>query len=48
MEKSRGADAQVEAFSQGPQPAARHGEPAQAFPADAAAADGRPRLDGGI
>jgi hypothetical protein len=31
-----------------PQPAARHGEPAQVFPANAAAADGRPRLDGVI
>jgi hypothetical protein len=31
-----------------PQPAARHGEPAQVFPADAAPADRRPRLDGVI
>jgi hypothetical protein len=31
-----------------PQPAARHGEPAQGLPADAAPPDGRPRLDGVI
>jgi len=31
-----------------PQPAARHGEPAEAFPANAAAANGRPRMDGAI
>jgi hypothetical protein len=31
-----------------PQPVARHGQPAQGFPANAAAADGRPRLDGVI
>jgi hypothetical protein len=31
-----------------PQPAARHSEPAQVFPANAAATDGRPRLDGVI
>jgi hypothetical protein len=31
-----------------PQPAARHGEPARIFPANAAAADGRPGLDGVI
>ncbi len=31
-----------------PQPAARHGEPAQVFPANAAAADGRPRMDGAM
>jgi hypothetical protein len=31
-----------------PQPAARHSEPAQVFPANAAADDGRPRLDGVI
>jgi hypothetical protein len=31
-----------------PQPAARHGEPARVFPANAAAADGRPRIDGVI
>src|ERR1035437_10871960 len=31
-----------------PQPAARQGEPAEAFPANAAAADGRPRVDGVI
>jgi hypothetical protein len=31
-----------------PQPAARRGEPAQVFPANAAAPDGRPRLDGVI
>ena len=28
-----------------PQPAARHGEPTHVFPANAAAADGRPRMD---
>jgi hypothetical protein len=48
MEKSWGAEDQVDAFSQGPQPAARHGEPAQVFPANTAAPDGRPRMDGGI
>jgi hypothetical protein len=31
-----------------PQPTARHGEPAQVFPANAAPADGRPRVDGVI
>jgi hypothetical protein len=31
-----------------PQPAARHSEPAQVFPANAAATDGRPRMDGVI
>jgi len=31
-----------------PQPAARHGEPAQVFPANASAPDGRPRMDGVI
>jgi hypothetical protein len=31
-----------------PQPAARHGEPAQVFPANAAPADGRRRVDGVI
>ena len=31
-----------------PQPAARRGEPAQVFPAHAAPADGRPRMDGVI
>ena len=31
-----------------PQPAARHGEPAQVFAATAAAPDGRPRMDGVI
>src|ERR1019366_6908942 len=29
-----------------PQPAARHGEPAQVLPANTAPPDGRPRLDG--
>jgi hypothetical protein len=29
-----------------PQPAARHGEPAQVSPANVAAPDGRPRIDG--
>jgi hypothetical protein len=29
-------------------PAARHGEPAQVFPANTAAPDGRPRTDGVI
>jgi hypothetical protein len=42
-----GADDQVEQMSE-PSTAARHGEPAQVFPADGAAADGRPRLDGAI
>jgi hypothetical protein len=31
-----------------PQPAARHGEPAQVLPAHGAPADGRPRMDGVI
>jgi hypothetical protein len=31
-----------------PQPAARHGEPAQVFPANAPAAERRPRVDGVI
>jgi hypothetical protein len=46
MEKSRGADDRVEQVSQALQPAAGHGQPALAFPANAAAADGRPWLEG--
>jgi hypothetical protein len=48
LEKSRGADNQVGSAIASPQPAPRHGEPAQVFPANAAAADGRPRMDGVI
>jgi hypothetical protein len=45
MEKSRGADDLGGSDVASPQPAARHGEPAQVFRTNAAAADGRPRLD---
>ena len=38
----------VDASPAAVKPAALHGEPAQVFPANAVAADGRPRLDGGI
>jgi hypothetical protein len=47
MEKSREVDDGGSDVA-GHQPAARHGEPAQVFPAHAAAGDGRPRMDGGI
>jgi hypothetical protein len=48
MEEPREERTPLDASQVAIKPAARHGEPTQVFPANAAAPDGRPRLDGVI